>query len=245
MKVTIITVCYNFSSVIVESIESVISQKNVNIEHIIIDGGSNLESLSILEKYRKFAKIISEPDKGMYDALNKGILLATGDIIGILHADDHFYNDSVVSKIIYAFENNDIDAVIGDVIFISNKKDKTLRNYSSKSWKPNMFTYGIMPPHPSFFCRVEVFKKYGLYKVDYKIAADFEMLLRLLYIMKLRFKYLPIITTKMRIGGKSTKNFMSNIILNQEIKRACIENGIYTNYFMIYSKYFFKIKEFF
>lgn len=245
MKVTIITVCYNFSSVIVESIESVISQKNVNIEHIIIDGGSNLESLSILEKYRKFAKIISEPDKGMYDALNKGILLATGDIIGILHADDHFYNDSVVSKIIHAFENNDIDAVIGDVIFISNKKDKTLRNYSSKSWKPNMFRYGIMPPHPSFFSRVEVFKKYGLYKVDYKIAADFEMLLRLLYIMKLRFKYLPIITTKMRIGGKSTKNFMSNIVLNQEIKRACIENGIYTNYFMIYSKYFFKIKEFF
>jgi glycosyltransferase involved in cell wall biosynthesis len=182
----------------------------------------------------------------MYDALNKGIELASGDIIGILHSDDSFYNENVISKIVLAFENSNIDSVFGDIVFISNKiQNKIVRIYSANKWRPFMFAFGMMPPHPSFFCKSEVFKKYGVYKIDYKIASDFEILIRFFLVLKIRYKYLPMITTKMRLGGKSTKNINSNFILNREIKRACEENGIYTNYFMIYSKYLFKIKEFF
>ena len=246
MKISIITVCFNSIKTIEDTIQSVIKQNYIDIEYIIIDGGSNDGTINIIEKYKdNISKYISESDTGIYDAMNKGIDMATGDIIGILNSDDIFYSHSIVSEVVFEFiTDNHLDALIGNIVFI-NKTNKIIRTYFSNNWNTSKFAWGFMPPHPSFFCKRKIFKKYGTYKTNYKIASDFELLIRFLQIYKINFEYIPLVTTKMRIGGASTKNFKSIYLLNKEIKRACLENKIYTNYFMIYSKYFIKIFEFF
>ena len=245
MKISIITVCFNSVKTIESTIQSVIQQSYVDLEYIIIDGGSTDGTIELINKYDNIIfKWISEVDKGIYDAMNKGISFATGDIIGILNSDDSFYNNDVVSEIASVFlSNNILDAVIGNIVFINNRNN-IIRNYTSKNWNTNMFAWGFMPPHPSFFCKRYLFEYFGAYKTDYKIAADFEILLRFLHIHKISFKYISLITTKMRMGGASTKNFKSIFTINKEIRRACLENQIYTNYIMIYLKYFSKIFEF-
>jgi glycosyltransferase involved in cell wall biosynthesis len=245
MKISIITVCYNSQSTIESTIQSVLNQTYLNIEYIIIDGGSEDGTKDIINKYLdKIAKYVSESDKGIYDAMNKGISLATGEIIGFLNSDDIFFDNDIVLKIASLFtEFKLLDSVFGDIIFF-NEKNKLIRKFSSKNWNVSKFAWGFMPPHPSFFCKLNVYKRFGLFKTDYKIAGDFEILVRFLLLHKINYRYVSLITTKMRMGGISNKNFKSIITLNKETKRACDENGIITNYLMIYSKYFFKIKEF-
>lgn len=245
MKISIVTVCFNSIKFIENSILSVVNQSYQDIEYIIIDGGSTDGTIDVIKKYDNYIyKWISEADNGIYDAMNKGISLATGDIIGILNSDDSFFNNNVISEISSFFLSNiSLDAVISNIVFINNH-NKIIRYYSSQNWKTIKFAWGFMPPHPSFFCKRKFFENLGAYKTDYKIAADFELLLRYLQIHKIKFQYIPLITTKMRMGGASTKNLMSILTLNKEIRRACLQNHVYTNYVMIYLKYFSKIFEF-
>lgn len=246
MKISIITVVYNNATTIEHTIQSVLTQDYPWVEHVIVDGASTDGTLDIINKYRsQIGIIISEKDNGMYDAMNKGIKAATGDVIGILNSDDFFYDDQVLSQIATAFTNDTtLEATIGDIIFVKEDNNTPLRHYNAQHWRPTKFAWGYMPPHPSFFCKKELFAVYGFYKTDYKIAADYELLIRFLLVKKVRYKYLPIITTKMRMGGKSTKNFNSILTLNKEIKRGLIENNISGSYLKIYSKYFFKPFEF-
>lgn len=244
MKVSIITVTYNSESSIRDTLESVANQTYNDIEHIIVDGLSNDKTLEIVREYPHVARIISEPDKGIYDAINKGIQLAQGEVVGILNSDDFFSSKFVITKIAASFDEK-TDAIIGDIAFVSpSDVTTTIRYYSSKNWKPRLFRWGFMPPHPSFYLRKENYDNFGLYKNTYKIAADYELLIRMLYINKLNYKYINLQTVTMRTGGVSTKNFMSRYTLNKEIIKACSENGIYTNMIILGFKYFIKVFEF-
>jgi glycosyltransferase involved in cell wall biosynthesis len=249
-KVSVITPTYNVEKTISETLNSIKNQTYTDIEHVIVDGNSNDETINIIKNYIKYnyvnSKIIIEEDKGLYDAINKGINIATGDIIGILNADDTFYNNNVIEDVVKRFQlEKNLDAIYGNIIFISNHNpDKSIRNYNSKNWNPNKFAWGIMPPHPSFFCKKLIYLELGLYKINYKIAADYELLIRYLFINKINVKYTDMITTKMRMGGISTSGFKSVLLLNKEILRACKENHISTNYFKLYLKYFIKIFEY-
>jgi len=243
MKISIITATYNSANTIAECIASVHKQTHQTIEHIIVDGASKDSTLAIINSMpSRVAKIVSEPDKGIYDAMNKGIKLATGDVIGILNSDDFFSSDDVIEKIVSAFKNNDVDGVYGDICFVKpSDLNRVVRYYSAKWFKPSLFRFGFMPPHPSFYVRKECYQKLGLYKIDYKIAADYELLIRYLKVHQLKTRYLNFCVVTMRTGGDSTRNLKSNWILNKEIVRGCRENGIYTNMMILSAKYVFKI----
>jgi glycosyltransferase involved in cell wall biosynthesis len=245
MKVSIITVCYNSEKTIERTIQSVLSQNYSNIEYILVDGGSKDNTVQIIEKYKEsIDQFVSEKDEGIYDAINKGILMSKGDIVGILNSDDIFSNQNIVSEVASVFiEKPQLDSIIGNIAFI-NDKDKIVRVYNSKNWTPNKFVFGFMPPHPSFYCKRELFQKLGEYKKDYKIAADYELLIRFLKIHQISYYHLNTIMVYMNLGGVSTKGFKSTLLLNREVKRACVENGLNSNFLKLYSKYFFKILEF-
>ena len=243
MKVSIITVVYNGGKTIEDTILSVASQSFSPIEHIVIDGASTDNTLSVIRKYQdKIKCVISEPDKGLYDAMNKGIKCATGDVIGILNADDVYYDEDCVSTVVKEFQEKAVDAVYGNLIYVaSDNLNKIVRYYKSESFTIAQFAYGVMPAHPTFFVYKKYYEKYGLYKIDYLIAADFELLSRFLSTHKMSYSCLPKVIVKMRTGGVSTKNLKSNWIFNMEILKACKENMIKTNLIKIWSKYFFKL----
>jgi glycosyltransferase involved in cell wall biosynthesis len=247
MKVSLLTVSYNSATTIKDTIESIRSQEYKDIEYIVVDGNSKDETVGIIKSYDSFiAKWVSEPDRGIYDAMNKAIQLATGDVVGILNSDDFYFNSQVISQVVQAFEDQSIDVVFGDLIFVDPANlSKIVRKYSSAGWHPAKFARGFMPAHPTVFIRRKYYEQFGLFKIDYKIAADYELLIRFLYVNKLKYKYLPLTMVKMRRGGVSSRSWKSNIILNNEIIRACSENGIRTNVFKIYPKYFTKLFELF
>ena len=247
MKVSIITVVLNNAEYIEACILSVINQDYENIEYIVIDGGSKDGTLDVIKRYEnKITKVISEPDNGIYDAMNKGIKLATGEIIGILNSDDFYNGNGVLTEIVREFSLKGIDSVFADLVFVDrNNTDKVVRYYKSANFTPLKFAYGWMPAHPTFFLKRIFYEKYGLFKTDYKIASDYELLLRLLGKYKLSYSYLPKVIIKMRTGGISTSNLKSNWTLNMEIIRACRENDIQTNILKVYSKYFVKLFQLF
>lgn len=245
MKVSIITVCFNSVSTIEETIQSVLSQDHPNIEHIIIDGGSSDGTLDIIEKYKnQIGEIKIEPDNGIYDAMNKGIALSTGELIGTLNSDDFYSSNSIISQVAAAFKNQSIDAVYGDVAIVSPKNTKKIvRYYSSEAFSPEGFAYGYMPAHPTFYTKREYYKSIGGYKTDYHIAADYELLIRFLALNKLRTKYLKLNMVTMRLGGRTSSSLYGYYVLNKEVIRACRENGIKTGWFKILKKYINKFKE--
>jgi glycosyltransferase involved in cell wall biosynthesis len=246
MKISIITVVYNNAAMIGQCIDSVLAQDCDDIEYIVIDGASTDGTVDVVKGYgNKISKLISEKDRGLYDAMNKGIKAATGDVVGILNSDDFFYDNQIISKIAQAFKNEPLDATIADIVFVKrNTQDKVIRTYSAKKWTPSKFAWGYMPPHPSIFIKRSVLNKIGPYKTEYQIGADFELLIRCFTQEGFRWKYLPMITTKMYMGGKSTSGFKSLFVINKEQRKACRENNIPTNYLKIYSKYLFKPFEF-
>ena len=239
MKISIITVVYNNKETIKDAIDSVLSQTYKDIEYIIVDGESRDGTVEIIESYGdKISKFITEPDNGLYDAMNKGIALATGDVIGILNSDDFYMNEFVIEKVVKVFEEQEIDSLFADLVYVKpDNLERVVRHYDSRVFKPSKFAYGWMPAHPTFFVKREMYEKYGLFKTDYIIAADYELLVRFLYKHKVSYYYLQEVITKMRTGGVSTNGLKSNWILNQEIIRACDENGIKTNMCKVLSKY--------
>ena len=245
MKISIITVSFNSAGHIEDAVKSVLSQDHDDIEYIVVDGASTDGTQDILKKYDgSISKWISEPDKGIYDAMNKGIKMAAGEVVGMLNSDDFYYDDHVLSKVAEAFEDEEVDAVYGDLIFVAPENlGRTVRTYSSRKWSPEKFAKGYMPAHPTFFVRRKFYEKYGLFETDYRIAADYELLIRFLYVHKLRYRYLPMKMVKMRKGGVSSNGLRSNIILNNEIVRACRTHGIRTSLLKVYPKYFIKIFE--
>ena len=249
MKVSLITVTFNSGMTLRDTIQSVLSQSFPDIEYILVDGLSQDRTIKIVKEYEPLfqnrLKWVSEKDSGLYDAMNKGIRMATGDIIGIINSDDFYFRNDVITKIVEAFNDNNVQAIYGDVRFVNpNNLDRTVRYYSSKRFVPSLFRFGFMPAHPTFFTYRKYFDQLGYYKTNYKIAADYELLLRFLYVHRLKSKYLPLDFMKMRTGGASTASIKSNILLNKEIVRACKENGIWTCYPLLLLKYLVKIFEF-
>ena len=209
MKISIITVSYNSAKTIEDTIKSVLSQTYPDIEYIIIDGGSTDGTLEIIKKYRdKIAKFISEPDKGLFDALNKGIKMATGEIVGILHSDDFYADGKIIESIAGAMAKQNADVCWGDLVYVDrNDIEKAVRYWKSSSYKKGKFKKGWMPPHPTFFAKKELFEKYGYYKLEMRMAADYELMLRFMERYGVKTCYLPRVLTKMRIGGVSNRSF--------------------------------------
>jgi len=226
MKISIITPSFNSGKTIEETIKSVLSQTYKDIEYIIIDGGSKDNTLEIIEKYKdKISKVVSEPDKGIYDGMNKGIKLATGEIVGILNSDDLYFDEFVIGKVAKAFKENDIDCLWGDLVYFKDDPNKFIRFWKAGSYKPGIFKTGWVPPHPTFFVKREIYEKYGYFRLDLPVAADYELMLRFLEKYKIKGYYLPEILVKMRAGGNANK--LKNIIKgNLECIRAWKINGI-------------------
>jgi len=249
VKISIVTVAFNSAATLEDTMKSVLAQTYTEIEYIIVDGASHDGTLDIIHRYEQLfngrMKWISENDRGIYDAMNKGIQMATGDVIGILNSDDYFTSNDVIKRMVDAFDVASLDAVYGDIHFIRDgQPDKCIRYYSSKPFRPLWLRFGFMPAHPSFYCRREVFEKAGLYKTDYKIGSDYEMMVRLFMVHKIRAKYLPLDFVTMRVGGASTRNVKSSLQLILDDVRGCRENGIYTNPLMISMKFLYKLFEF-
>lgn len=246
MKISIITVCYNSVETIRDTLESVLQQDYLNIEYIIVDGGSNDGTLDILREYQSgISKVISESDKGIYDAMNKGIQAATGDVIGILNSDDFYANPNVISEVANVFKSNQrLDMVFGDVVFVDPANtDKIVRYYDSGKFKSWKLRFGWMPPHTASFITRSAYEQVGNYSLDYKISADYEFFVRMLLIHKLSFLRINNVLVKMRSGGISTSGFKSSLLLNNEIVKSCKSNGVYTNLFFVLLKIPLKILE--
>ena len=262
MKISLITVCWNAKKTIADAMASVAAQQGsgVEIEYIVVDGGSTDGTVREIENFAKKVEVegrgrermfefrfVSEKDNGLYDAMNKGIRMATGDVVGTLNADDVLDGENVLARIASAFRDqrsgigDQIDGVYGDIRFVRELGGRTVRYCSGKWFRPWMFRLAVMPAHPSIYLRRSCFEKYGLYSLDYRVCADFEMMLRLFWKHRIRTKYLPICTTVMRMGGLSTGGIRSNLEINREDLRAIRAHGYWSCMPLILCKYFFKI----
>lgn len=242
MKVSIITVVRNGKKTIADAIGSVLSQTYEDIEYIVVDGSSTDGTIEIIQSYEdKVTKFLSEPDQNLYDAMNKGITLATGDIVGILNSDDFYIDKFVVEKVVKKFKENNVDCVYADLVFVKpSNLNRTVRYYDSSKFNSSKFAYGWMPAHPTFFVKRNIYKMYGVFRTDLKIAADFDILVRFMFTHRISYSYIPEVLVKMRVGGISTS--LSSVWINsREQLQACKNNNIDTNLFKILSKYFSKL----
>ncbi len=248
MKISIITTTYNSEATIRNTLESVLGQTWKNIEYIIIDGASTDKTPTIVQSYAKdFGDRLvfkSEPDKGIYDAMNKGLLLATGDVVGVLNSDDFFTTPTILETVAKEFQSQSIDAVYGDVHYVTpNNLKRCVRYYSSKNFSLNRMRMGFMPAHPSFYCRRKVYADYGVFDISYKVAADFELLLRLLYVHKIKTHYIPLDFVTMRTGGISNAGWRSHYNIMRDHRRALKNNGVPSSYWRLSMRYFSKVME--
>lgn len=247
LKISIITVCYNSEATIRDTIESVLSQNYSDIEYIIVDGASKDGTMEIVSEYKNsIANIVSEPDKGIYDAMNKGVKLASGDFVGILNSDDIFASARAVSDLFeFLTANPQLDGAYADLVFVRRDHVDTItRTYSSKNFSPWKIRFGFMCPHPTFYVKRSFFDELGFYKLGYRVSADFELMTRFM-MHGVRLGRNSRVMVKMRDGGISTTGFWWRVHQNLEIVRACKENGIYTNIFMVALKIPFKLISYF
>jgi glycosyltransferase len=227
LKVSIITVCFNQKNNISETIESVLSQNYNNIEYILVDGSSSDGSLEIINDYSSNIDcLISEPDNGIYNAINKGLLKVTGDIVGLLHAGDLFYDNNVISNVVSCFKQGDSDLIYGHSVVYTEDRKKIIRKNVSPKYKDNLMKFGWFPSHQSIYLKSSVFDQCGDYNEDYKIAADYEFLLRVLLVHKLKAKRLDMFLLKFHLGGVSSKNIMSVVESNYECFIAWKNNNL-------------------
>lgn len=245
-KVSIITVCYNSERTIEDTLQSVINQSYLNIEYIVIDGVSTDNTLSIINKYKdKITTIVSEKDNGIYDAINKGIHLATGDIIANLNSDDFYIDNNVIADVVATFEKEKTDTLYADLYYVDAvNTNKIVRYWKSKQYKEGLFLKGWMPPHPTFFVKKEVYQKYGLFDLQFKSAADYEIMLRFVHRFKTSIAYLPRVIVKMRVGGVSNASLKNRIKANQEDRKAWEVNGLKPQAFTLIFKPLSKLLQF-
>lgn len=244
IKISIITVAFNAQNTIDRCINSVLRQKFNNIQYIVIDGNSTDGTIQIINQYEnRINSIISEPDKGIYDAMNKGIAMATGDIIGTLNADDYYADDEVLQNVAAAFSDQETNILYGDLDFV-DLNGKVVRKWRSGKYKKGMFNWGWMPPHPTFFCRKRLFEELGVYSLDYGTAADYELMLRFIHANKINAFYRNKVMVKMVIGGISNKSFGNRVQALQFDLKAMRNNGILLPTITILLKPFRKILQF-
>ena len=244
MKISIITISFNANDTIEKTLKSVVGQSYKNIEHLIIDGGSKDNTLEICNSFSHISKIISESDKGVYDAFNKGLKLATGEIIGFLNADDVFYSEKAVEDLVNAFSNNEADIVYGNLDYV-NKEGKVIRNWISRPYEKGLVKKAWMPAHPTFYCKKEVYDHLGGYNDSFKIAGDFELCLRFLEMNNIPSFYLNKKIVKMLVGGISNSGFKSKWIIFKEELRAFKINNISVNPVLFFFYKLKKLKQFF
>jgi len=246
VKVSIITACYNRAATIAQAIRSVASQRYRDIEHIVVDGGSTDGTLEAIAAHRSsIARLIPGPDRGIYDALNKGVAACTGDVVAFLHSDDFYADEEVIGTVVGEMRAGALQVLYGDVAYVRpDAPERVVRVFSSRRFRPSRIAWGWVPAHPALFVSRALFERFGPFKTDYQIAGDFEFIARIFTRGTPRHAYLPKVLVRMRIGGISTRGWRSTLLGNREILRACRENGIRTNYLKILSKYPAKALEF-
>jgi glycosyltransferase involved in cell wall biosynthesis len=247
MKISIITVTYNSGAYLEQTILSVLEQSYKNIEYIIVDGGSTDKTISIINTYKdKLSHFVSEKDEGIYHALNKGIALASGDIIGFLHSDDFYVDNLVIGNVVDALKKNKTDGLYANLYFIDkNDPNKITRKWHSGDYSPNAFMYGWMPPHPTLFLKKEIYMKYGVFNLDFKTSADYELMLRFIHKHQISLTYLDKFIIKMRVGGQSTASVNNRVKANLEDRQAWEVNNIKPRFFTLWLKPIRKIGQFF
>jgi glycosyltransferase involved in cell wall biosynthesis len=246
MNLSIITAVRNGAETLRGCVESV-RRQTVPAEHIIIDGASTDGTFDIIARYRSsIAKVVSEPDKGIYDALNKGIRLASGDVIGLLHGDDLYAHDKVLETVIGVFEKQNVDSCYGDLLYVhKNDIDRVIRHWKASEYYPGRFKYGWMPPHPTFFVKREIYERYGYFNMGFRIAADYELMLRFLEKHNISTHYIPEVLIKMRLGGASNRSLKNMWIKSSEDYRAWKVNNLNGGLSTIFLKNISKIPQFF
>lgn len=247
MKISVITASFNNADTIEETILSVLGQDYADVEYIIVDGASSDGTVEIAGKYKsKISKIVSAKDDGIYFALNKGIALATGEVIAFLHADDCYANAKVLSAVMKEFSEKNVDSVYGDLHYVDRfNGNKVLRNWKSGEYSDGMFLKGWMPPHPAFFLRKSCYDRFGDFNTTFHSAADYELMLRMLHKNKISTFYVQEVLVKMRVGGVSNKTFINRIRANREDRRAWEVNGLNPDLFTMIRKPLSKMKQFF
>jgi glycosyltransferase involved in cell wall biosynthesis len=249
MKISIITATYNSGKTVGDTLKSVLAQTYHDYELLVVDGASKDNTLEVVKNMEPLfegrMRYISDPDKGIYDAMNKGIRMATGDVIGILNSDDFYTSDDALACIAWTLENEKVDAVYGDIHYVDDEDlKKCVRYYSSKPFRRWMMRLGFMPAHPSFYCRKEVYEKYGAFDAEnYRVAADFENLLRLIFVNKIKTHYINKDFVTMRTGGASSSGLESHKRIMRDHLKALKKNGVYSNIFLLGLRYLYKIGE--
>ena len=245
MTFSIITACFNAAPTVADTLKSISSQSYQNIEHIIIDGASTDDTLKIVQQFPHVSKIISEKDGGIYHAMNRGIGLCRGEVVGILNADDVYAHEDVISKVADLFKDASVDAIYGDLVFVDQQHpDKITRTWKAGSYHFKQFYNGWMPPHPTFFVRRSLYQQYGKFNTTLTSAADYELMLRFLLKHKIKLAYLPETMVRMRQGGKSTASLKNRLIANKEDHLAWKINGLKPHPFTLILKPLRKIKQF-
>lgn len=243
--ISVITVCYNSATTIERALQSVTNQDWPHIEYIVIDGASTDGTMGVIERFSsKLACVVSEPDDGIYDAMNKGLARATGDVVCFLNADDEYASDKVLSLVANQMHAEQLDALIGDVgFFHASNPARQVRRYRSDRFTPERLAWGWMPAHPALFLHRSVIDRVGRFNTTYKIAGDYEFIIRAFYGHALRYAHVPMVLVRMQTGGVSTGGWRAKLRLNKEVLRACRENDVKTNMLKILSKYPAKLLE--
>lgn len=247
MKISIITISFNAEETISDTIKSVINQDYENIEYIVVDGASKDKTVTIVRSFGfKVSQFISEPDKGIYDAMNKGISLATGDIIGILNADDIYADSKVISDVVTKFQEDKAEGLYADLVYVKREDtSKITRYWRSGNYTKGKFLKGWMPPHPTFFVKREIYEKFGKFNLELRSAADYEIMLRFIHRHEIKISYLPRVITKMRVGGQSNVTLKNRIKANKEDREAWRINGLKPGVFTMIRKPLSKVGQFF
>jgi glycosyltransferase involved in cell wall biosynthesis len=247
IRISVITVAFNAADSIVDALRSVQAQTHPDVNYIVVDGASTDGTLQLIRSHlTESMTLISEPDCGIYDAMNKGVAVATGDVICFLNADDVYANAGILARVSAQMEQERLDALFGDVVFFNaGNPQKIVRRYRSRRFRPERIAWGWMPAHPALFLRREVYQRVGPFRTDYHIAGDFEFVARAFGPNSLLYCHISEILVRMRTGGVSTGGWRNTVLLNREVLRACSENGIQTNMLKILSKYPVKFLEYF